>query len=143
MKRNLKTAVVLAASSLIAATSSALIPQMASASLPTQVTTSPLAGRTLQLNYCWSSTVARPTCPRTSLPFTANGTINNMPGSTWVDASPTLTVEFVNPTASVTKVVYAGTRNTSTTGICLTGTMTATRLLQPTTMTGAWSGCVV
>ena len=101
-----------------------------------------VAGHAIQLRYCWSLTTFRPTCPLATLNLYANGTVANMPGSSWTETPTTLTISFVNPTPNVQYTSYTGTMTTSTPLPCYAGTMVANRLLSPPTMTGVWQGCI-
>ncbi len=145
MKNSIKKSALIAFAAFVAATSSVVAPGAAHAAPQAQVTTSSIAGRTIQLNYCWSSTTFRSGCPRASLTLNVNGLVGanaGMPGSSWIETPTTLTLDFINPNSQITRTVYEGTRTSSTTQICYAGTMTSTRNLQPSTMTGVWQGCI-
>lgn len=100
-----------------------------------------LAGRTLQLRYCWSTATFNPRCPLASLPLSANGTVNNMPGSSWSETATTVVIDFVNPSATVTRTTSSGSLTSSSGPACFAGTMVATRTIAPAVMTGVWQGC--
>ena len=127
-----------AATALIASALAALVALGAASSASAS-----LGGRSVQLRYCWSTSVFNPRCPLATLPLSANGTVNNMPGSSWTETPTALVIDFVNPSATVTRTTYSGTLVPGSTQPCFRGTMTATRLLAPPTMNGVWQGCAV
>lgn len=142
MSRTLKTTVVGIAATLLMALGAA---GSAEAAVRTQTMGAPsVAGRSINVRYCWMTTVFNPACPGGPMRLETNGTIQNRAGTSWTQTPTTLTLDFINPTTTISRTTYTGTLENGTTQVCFSGTMFSTRINQtPATVTGVWRGCLV
>lgn len=117
----------------------------AEAGVRTQTTSAPpVAGRTINVRYCWMTNVFNPQCPGGPMRLETNGTVQNRAGTSWVQTPTTLTLDFVNPTTTISRTTYTGTLESGTSQVCFSGSMFAARTNQtPATVTGVWRGCLV